>query len=495
LKWLFGEWLHATPLFDYQLKKVARHHLPDGRWRTVVTIRRRGSGRLPVEIGDRDTIYARATGQPEEERVEFVTARRPGRLVLDPRGRTHDYNLLNNRERRPIVQNAAWDVRFDDPTRETARRDRLVSAWMPVAWSNDFGGFTVGLRERSNYLGSYDRGLLLGSFATGSGAVNRLGLYGRWSNPIGGAEPRTRTSFAAWALEGRAGAGFSVDRSLREHLDFGPDPHVGFDAVWMATTELGYVDRALWEDAGTVEGGPWWSTTVTHGATVFRARLGAHGGVVYSNPGSGIVSPTRYDFEGFGRFTGEASVRFLFAAGTRLGLRVFAGGYAGASTPVPQRRIPVAGADPYETFTDPFLRSRGALFLRPDFYYHAPGNANLRAFGRDLGGRWALSANGELTRSLRRRDHGVLREASLMGFADIGLVDTLAVPATTPGRSSAVVYDGGVGLVTHHNLRDLDWTMRFELPLVVHPYQSAADVVPGKGRLAFRWQLSLSPSF
>ncbi|HZI20947.1 MAG TPA: M1 family metallopeptidase, partial [Gemmatimonadales bacterium] len=160
LKWLFGEWLHATPLFDYQLKKVARHHLSDGRWRTVVTIRRRGSGRLPVEIGDRDTIYARATGQPEEEWVEFVTARRPGRLVLDPRGRTHDYNLLNNRERRPIVRNAAWDVRFDDPTRETARRDRLVSAWMPVAWSNDFGGFTVGLRERSNYLGSYDRGLL-----------------------------------------------------------------------------------------------------------------------------------------------------------------------------------------------------------------------------------------------------------------------------------------------------------------------------------------------
>ncbi|HET7379731.1 MAG TPA: hypothetical protein VFJ24_06805, partial [Gaiellales bacterium] len=333
------------------------------------------------------------------------------------------------------------------------------------------------------------------SLATGAGATKRLSLYGRWVDPIASAVPRTHTTLSAWAAEGRAGAGLSVDRSLRDHLGFGSDPHVGFDALWMATTEIGYLDRGLWDDAGTVEGGPWWSTTSTHGETVFRARVGARGGVVYSNPGSGIVSPTRYDFEGFGRFTGEVSVRAPLMSGTRMGLRLFAGAYTGASTPIRQRRIPVAGADPYETFTDPLLRSRGALFLRPDFYYHAPGNADLRGLGRDLGGRWAVSANGELSRSLGRREHGFLREASLMGFWDVGLVDTLAVPATTPGRSSTAVYDGGLGLVTRHHLGDLDWTMRFETPLVVHPYQFAAEDVAGKARLALRWQVSLSPSF
>src|SRR5205807_1013822 len=250
LQWLFGEWLHATPLFDYRLKRVERHHLADGRWRTVVTIERRGHGRLPVEIGDGDTIYARATGQPAEERVEFVTAARPGRLVLDPRGRTHDYNLLNNREPRVLVGRGAWTVRLDDPTRETARRDRLVRAWLPVAWSNSFGGFTIGLRERTNYLGSYDRGLLVAALATGPGATNRFDFYGRWGNPIGHPEPRTETSVSAWSAEGRAGAKLSMDRSLRQHLDFGADPHVGFDALWMATTELGYIDRGLWDDAG-----------------------------------------------------------------------------------------------------------------------------------------------------------------------------------------------------------------------------------------------------
>jgi hypothetical protein len=499
LKWLFGEWLHATPLIDYRLRRVERHRLPppDGRWRTVVTIERKGDGRMPVEIGDRDTIYARATGEPATERIEFTTTRKPGRLVLDPRGRTHDYDMLNNREKRPFVGRAAVDWRVDDATRETARRDRLVSAWLPVGWSNDFGGVTIGLRNRTNYLGRYDKSLQLTSLATDAGASGRFGFYGRWSNPIRHFTPRTETSVAGWYVEGRAGVALSVDRALRQHLGFGADPHAGFDALWMATTNLGYLDRRLWEDAGTVEGGPWISTTVQRGAALVRARLGARGGIVYSKPGPGYGSSSRYDVDGFGRFTGEASVRAPFPLGTTIGVRLFGGAYAGRSVPVAQRRIPIAGADPYETFTNPLLRSEGALFVRPDFHYHAPGNGSLRGFRSDLGGRWALTANLELARSVWRRDRGILRDVALTGFADGGLVDTLAVPPETPGgdRWYTPLYDGGVGLVTRHQIRDLGWTMRIELPLVVSRWNYAADPRPGDGRLAFRWQVSLSPSF
>jgi Peptidase family M1 domain len=494
LQWLFGEWLHATPLFDYRLKRVQRRRLSDGRWHTTVTIERTGDGRMPVEIGDRDTIYARATGEPAVERIEFTTARRPKRLMLDPRGRTHDYDMLNNRERRPFVGRGSVELRLDDPSRETARRDRLVSAWLPVAWSNDFGGTTLGLRNRSNYLGRYDRGLLIASVAAGRDAPDRFGFYGRWANPIRHFFPRTETSVAAWAVEGRAGVQLSMDHSLRQHLVYGPDPHVGFDALWMATTNLGYVDRRQWDDAGTVEGGPWISTSFRHGGALVRARLSARGGVVYSNPGPGIVSASRYDVEGFGRFTGEASVRAPFLLGTTLGVRVFGGAYAGQSPPVPQRRIPIAGADPYETFTDPLLRSRGALFVRPDFFYHAPGNGNLRGFRSDLGGRWAVTANVELTRSLWH-SHGILRDVALMGFTDRGLVDTMAVAALTPGGRSTLLYDAGVGLVTRQQVRDLAWTMRFEVPLVVNRFDRAADEGSGNKELAFRWQVSLSPSF
>src|SRR5438034_427214 len=249
LKWLFGQWLHGTPLIDYSLKRVTRTRQADGRWLTAVTIERKGDGWMPVEIGDRggDTIYARATGQPEVERVEFTTARRPGPLMLDPRLRAHDYNMLNNRERRGLSGRGAGSFGTTDPFRGTRRRDRGVRGLLPVVWSNDFGGVTVGLRERANYLGRYDRGLVLGTVATRPGASQALGLYGRWSNPIGGLTPRTTTSFAAWLTEGRAGAAIRADRSLREHLGFGADPHVGFDAMWMATTDLGNLDRRPWD--------------------------------------------------------------------------------------------------------------------------------------------------------------------------------------------------------------------------------------------------------
>src|SRR5437773_1003582 len=220
LKWLFGEWLHATPLIDYRLRGVERHRLAGGRWRTVVTVERKGDGRMPVEIGDRDTIYARATGEPVTERVEFTSARKPGRLMLDPRGRTHDYDMLNNRERRAFVGRGAVDLRLDDPTRERARRDKLVSAWLPVAWSNDFGGVTLALRNRTNYLDRYNRGLSISSVATDNGASQRFGFYGRWSNPIRHLMPRTETGVAAGAVPPRHDPRpATVRRGVRRPLD------------------------------------------------------------------------------------------------------------------------------------------------------------------------------------------------------------------------------------------------------------------------------------
>src|SRR5437879_3484498 len=163
-----------------------------------------------------------------------------------------------------------------------------------VVW-NDTGSRTGG-RHRTNYLGRYERSLQLASLGTqGGGGRDRVGIYGRWANPIRHLVPRTETSLAGWYVEGRAGVALSVDRALREHLGFGADPHVGFDALWMATTNVDYLDRRLWEDAGTIEAGPWVSTTVQRGSALVRARLGARGGVVYSKPGPGYGSSSRYD--------------------------------------------------------------------------------------------------------------------------------------------------------------------------------------------------------
>jgi len=55
------------------------------------------------------------------------------------------------------------------------------------------------------------------------------------------------------------------------------------------------------------------------------------------------------------------------------------------------------------------------------------------------------------------------------------------------------LYDGGVGLVLHPHINDLAWTMRFEMPFVVNRWTYAADGTDQ--RVAFRWQVSLEPSF
>ncbi len=184
-------------------------------------------------------------------------------------------------------------------------------------------------------------------------------------------------------------------------------------------------------------------------------------------------------------------MRTPFILKTTLGVRLFGGSYMAAHVPPLQRRIMLAGADPYETFTNPLLRSRGALFVRPDFHYHAPGDANLRGFRPDLGGRWAVAVNVEATKSLYRG-----AKVALEVFGDGGVVDPRAIPPATAGQSYTTLYDGGVGLVTRHQINDLGWTMRFEIPFVVNRWDYAADGNRSTdGRFAFRWQVSLEPTF
>ena len=355
----------------------------------------------------------------------------------------------------------------------------------------------MGLRTRQNYLGRFEQNLGLGSVATDGGATHRGGVYFRWANPIAHPVPRTTTSVAAWSVEGRTGAALRADRALRRTFVQRSDPHAGFDVLWMATTDLGYLDRRLWDDAGTFEAGPWVATTITAGGALWRAAASLRGGVVYWNPRGGVVATNAYDFEGYVRGSAEASVRRPFVAGTRLGVRLYAGGYGGASPPVRQRRIALAGADPYATFVNPLLRSRGALLARPGFYYHAPGGPNLRGFADDVGGRWAVAVNVEVTRPLLSREQGPLRQVAVYGFADGGLVDSMAIPSSPAGRAATTLYDGGVGLATRQHVGDLEWSFRLELPVIVNRWDFARDPRLGgsQTRAAFRWQVSLEPSF
>src|SRR3989442_5632648 len=71
LGWLFGQWLHGTPLIDYRLRKVERRRTAGGQWLTAVAIERRGDGRMPIAVGGPDTIFRPAPGQAQGQRVQF----------------------------------------------------------------------------------------------------------------------------------------------------------------------------------------------------------------------------------------------------------------------------------------------------------------------------------------------------------------------------------------------------------------------------------------
>lgn len=504
LRTFFSQWLHGTPRYDYAIGKVTRRQVADGSWDTSVEVRRLGDGMIPVEIGtaaDGDrTVYARASGRPERDVVRFRTPDRPGRLMLDPRLRTHDWNYLNNRERRFLrFLDDAW--RLDTYVHEPSRRDRLVSSVAPTVWYNEAGGLTIGARVRSNYLGGYERYEtwlsrgLTGDDPTTEREDGWVDVRMRLRNPLWLRVPRSSQSLEFWMLEGRTGAEVSWEWERRRSF---ADPNTRRDrvtATWMVTRNMAFLDRSQWENGGTGE--------ITHttewdrstGTTQWRFKVRYGGGIAYAARDVGLRFERRYDVEPFGRGTASAAVRWSTTEGSWIvGARAFAGGYVGERAPLMQRAIPVDGADAYERFDNPLIRSRGAAFVRPEFFYHAPGNGNLRGYAPGLGGRWLAALNLEVERALYRSNRGPLRSLSVVVFGDGALADSLAVPSTGGGAVTPLL-DAGTGVRLGLRLGDLDVPLRVEFPFLVTRPQFAHNRRQGTETIEFRWLMSLEHSF
>lgn len=509
LSWLFSQWLHGTPLYDYALGDVTRRRLAVGGWETTVEVERKAAGRMPVEIGEHTgrgvTIHARTAGE-RHETVSFQTLERPGALMLDPRVRTHDWNFLNNREGRlPIVGHSRW--RLDDFFREPQERDRLVASLAPTFWWNDASDGTVGLRFRQNYLGRYNRVTLwLGRGVSGVETATlgeSVDFYAKLENPVWLRRANTTQSVEGWAREGTVGARVRYATEHRASLASDNVYRKGYSAQWVATREALFLDPRLWDNAGTVELARFDDWDLDDSRAHWRVRLDYGGGMVYAFADPQTVDD-RYDTQLFGRATASASVRKP-VAGFVAGARAFAGGYLGDANPVAQRAIPLHGADPYQTLGNPFLRTQGALLRSParrspftdrsyDVFYHAPGNANLRGYRPSLGGRWVIGGTVEIERDVYRGSNGLLRRASIVAFGDGALVDTLAVSSGTD-RAYTPVYDAGGGVRVWFRIGDLTFPVRVEFPVYVSEPFFAYDTREGSQDVQFRWLISLQPIF
>ncbi len=514
LSTLFAQGLHGTPLFDYAVGRVKRERgtgngelgngAPAGQWMTKVEVIRKSPGRIPVEVAairGNDTTIVRAEGTAEREWVEIATAAKPREIVLDPRARTHDWNMLNNRRRLGFHfgGDPKTEPYLDRLFSTRARRDRLTSAWLPTVWYNDGGGLVLGLRTRENYLGRFEENLVWAGASTGWGVDlnphKRWQLFARFRNPVWLRSPRLSETLEFFTIEGRTGARVALDRTFKEHLTFGPTTVAGLSLQWLATSDTSYLDPGFYENAGTVElqGSVRW--TDRSGPWSLAASLSPGGGVSYSHRGSGIRTQDRYDAQLYFHGTAELTAKRSLGSRFSLALRGFAGVAEGQDPVLRQRRIYLSGADPYQQLSDPFTRSRGALLVQPGVNYQTPGGAGLRGFDPHLSASQAYALNGELIRTVvERRGARLFNRVTFAAFGDVALANG-DLNAGRPDNRLRVAGDAGVGVRIDHQLGDTRFVTRLDLPLYVSHDRFAQDQGAGSHRVGLRWMVSFENAF
>ncbi len=499
----FAQWLHTTVLYDYAVGDVRRTRLADGRWRTRVEVKRLEDGIMPVDvafIADGDTTLVRAPGRDVSGWVEAVTARKPDEIVIDPRVRAHDWNMLNNRKKDGWIFGMRPAPRKDhylDPVFSTrVHRDEIAQAWLPTVWYNDAAGVTLGLRTRSNYLGMFEDNMAIVSRSTGWSVDSDPEDWNwrfRVRNPLLLRKEGATQTLDVFDEEGRRGA--LVEMTQAENKGFGASSRTvhGLTAQWVATHDLGYLDPGYYEDAGTLEGQAWVRHDGRHGAWRLGATVSLGGGVEYLNSGPGVATDKRFDAAMYFRGHAEGRASRALGKGFQFAARAFAGVAESKEDVVRQRRFFLGGADPYQQLGNPFIRSVGAPLAGEDMYYHVPGGGNLRGFDPRVSANQVYAMNVEVSKQVYERRGGLFNQVSLAAFGDAAMANGDLNPAG--GDDLDLVGDAGVGLRIAHRIGQTRFMTRFDLPLYVSRPALAQDTHPGTDQVGFRWTFSFEPAW
>lgn len=484
---LSTQWLHGTALYDYALDGVQIVPGGEGGWRTTIDVRRRAAGLFPVDAGvsfGKSVQLARARDTGVEQRLEIATPVRPTRVTLDPAARSHDWNMLNNH---PPPTSRYLDSYF---TRHSRRNGKTLGV-APTAWYNDAGGWTFGLRGRTDYLDRFDLNeawlALSSGWGADTGRVNPdLRLVVR--NPVGLRSAGISEQIGLRWGEGRAGADVAVEKSLRRSLADHGERVIGLSLAWVTVTAPVYVDTTQYDDAGTVELTATGRMTAPSGGWQLGLSGAIAGGVQYRNAGA---SPSIGD-QLYLRITLAFTAHRRLTDRLRLGARLFAGATVAGDSLVLQRQVYLAGADPYQQLNNPFLRSRGAILAREGVNYLDPGGAGVRGLATAVSAAQAYGMSAELEWDLVRRASGLGERVALALFGDAALADGDLVAA---GASSlAGVADAGVGIRIDNQIGRTPFQVRFDFPLWISRPALALDQ-PGSPSVAFRWSFSFKPAF
>jgi hypothetical protein len=494
---LYPQVLRGT-LYDHAVAAARRERTGDGRWRTTAVIERRAPGLFPQTVwvvADSDTAVARAAALAPRETVSVVTRTRPRWVEVDPLVEGHDWNMLNNR--RAFGLHPGWlafaprrptDSYLDTYFARRSARNRLTLGWAPTAWYNDAGGWTFGGRLRQDYMGRFELNEAWASVSTGAGtAGGRTDFHGvvLLRNPVWLRARGWSQELTLARAEGRTAAGVEVARRFRGGLSDSTVRSLAIGLNWLSVTEPAYLSPRFYDDAGTAEAGLTGVLRV-RGDWQLAIKAVVAAGHAYPNRGATIAGGS------YGRFHLTGSVRHGVGKRVTLGARLFAGTTVSADSAPRQRRLFLSGADPYERFGSPFLRSRGSLLAGSGLPYHAPGGAGVRGLNPEVGASRALGASVEVEYALHRRTgRGLFNRLAVAGFAD----GALANGDLDPGRNRLIsVADAGIGIRLDHRLGQTSFQTRFDFPLWVSRPALAHDDRPA-GPFGLRWSFSFLPAF
>ncbi len=504
LSTFFAQWLHTTELYDYAVGKVKSRRDGDG-YLTRVEVVRKSPGRFPQDvavIARGDTAVARTDGLAEREWVELRTRTRPRLVVLDPRVRAHDWNMLNNRRQlgfslsQLFVPLPATDVYLHRYFSTRVARDRLTLGLQPVGWYNDGGGLTLGVRSRADYLGRFEQNVSMVTASTGVGVeddARDVDFRFRLRNPVFLRAANVSETLDLFSVEGRFGATLAVDRTRRSHLTFGPTRSLGLALQWVQPDDFRYLDRGYYDDAGTVELQLSSGIATRAGQWQLDLRNTLSGGLAYHE--NGLAASGRPDLHPFySRLTVEGTARRPLGARWSLAGRAYLGATGGDGLPAKQRQIYLQGADPLERLNNPFLRSRGSLLEGEDMRYQLPGGGGVRGVDPRVSTRGLAALTVELERTVVSRPTARLfSRVALAAFTDLAHGWESGDDAPSAGRIR-FVGDGGIGLRAEHRIGDTRFVTRLDLPLWVSRPELAQDRSAGDDDVAFRWVFSFEPA-
>jgi hypothetical protein len=463
LDWFFQQWLHETKTVDYRLGSVEKKQTANGKWQTIVEIKRNDEGVMPVEVeltlADNGKVRQRWDGKEKKGMLTFTTATEPRRAVLDPDDQIMDKSRLGHGNMRVEFYPEYPYIGNYSPS------DAYVVTWKPSFWYNDVDGLRFGVR----FNGRYKQTRLLS--LAGWYGPNSSELDGRFSfsNPLGS---HATYQMSLMKLEGRIAGEVSLRMFWAKRLTTPPAFNLtaGVNYTELPKDKVDYTFRRV--DVGDdIMAVPTWSV-----GKVNQAYLTFNVNPRGMKWRSLLNYEVRHADEAFGsdvtftRLQGSLNFWIPSQRGGGLYLRLFQGAFLRQEDGKPIEHLFSAfDASPAEQFESFYLRSRGAF--PAEAHYHRPGGGNLRGYydQPERAGKSLLAANIEWRKAMRLPIIGKLfGNSTLAAFFDTGRLTDLT-------DSSKQLSNAGLGITFNKQWPDewytfiigTNYTLRLDFPLWV----------------------------